>query len=280
MTSGRQYEFATTPAVKTARSHVTYIPCPACQTDAPVYLFTRGGVRFVRCAVCSAVYVNPARERPLNDLDVERLRPFANPRDRELMLADTEALLVDCAAEFQRVTETPLQRTLLLGRFLRDFTSLPSASSIGLDVAELDDTAFHHLALDSDIGWAAPHLARAPQLVILNELLEGCSNPKAVVAALIAAVPATTLFAITYTNADSIPARADAPLLAIVLRRQVRVLQRQQPDLDEVAGLGYVLRGAGADAGQANGRSRRRPHRQDCTPGVSLRRLAGVPLVR
>src|SRR5512140_567816 len=125
-------EFATTPAVAAARSHNRYVACPACQRDTASYLFHRAGVRYVRCAGCGAVYVNPAREHPLNNLDVERLQPFENPRDRELMVADFEALLQRVAADHQRMTGAPLERTLVLGRYLPEFQTVPSAERLGV----------------------------------------------------------------------------------------------------------------------------------------------------
>jgi hypothetical protein len=200
-------EFAPTPAVTVARSHNRYVACPACQRDTSNYLFHRAGVRFVRCAGCGAVYVNPAREHPLNNLDVDRLKPFDNPHDRELMISDMEALLQHVAADHERITGAPLERTLLLGRYLPEFETVPSAARVGLRVARIDDAAFTALAIDSDIRFADALLAQKPQLVILQELLESCSNPGAVVAALVAALPPSTLYAVTYTNADSLPAR-------------------------------------------------------------------------
>ena len=200
-------EFMATPAVTIARSHKRYVACPACQRDTPNYLFHRSGVRFVRCAGCNAVYVNPAREQPLNNLDVDRVQPFANPRDRELMIADMSALLEQVAADHERIAGAPLERTLLLGRYLPEFAELPAARRIGLDVATIDDDAFGKLALDSDLSFVQPLLAKRPQVVILQELLESCSNPGEVVAALVAALPPSTLFVVTYTNADSLPAR-------------------------------------------------------------------------
>ena len=200
-------EFAATPAVTIARSHNRYVACPACQRDTPNYLFHRTGVRFVRCAGCAAVYVNPAREHPLNNLDVERIAPFKNPRDRELMVADMDALLERVDADYQRLTGTALQRTLLLGRYLPEFATTPTAQHLGLAVAEIDDPTFTRLVIDSDIRWLEPLLARAPQVVILQELLESCSNPGAVLAALVAKLPPSTQFVVTYTNADSLPAR-------------------------------------------------------------------------
>ncbi len=202
-----RFEFAPTSAVSAARAHNRFVRCPACQADTPHYLFHRAGVRFVRCAGCGAVYVNPAREHPLNDLDVARGRPFSNPRDRELMVMDFARLLEHLEADYRRISGAPLERALLLGRTLPEFAGLPQARRVGLSVAEMKDDVFARLAVSSDVEWARPLLDRGPQLVILHELLEACSDPTAVVRTLTEALPASTLFAVTYTNADSLPAR-------------------------------------------------------------------------
>ena len=203
----RSFQFAPTPAVRTARAHNRFVDCPACQADRPSYLFHRAGVRFVRCTACGAVYVNPTRERPFNDLDIERTQTFSHSRDRELMSEDFERLLRRVEEDHQRIAGTPLRRTLLLGRYLPEFSRVSSASRLGLEVAEFDDARFTRVALDSDLDWAAPLLARAPQAVILAELLESLADPHAVLSHLVAALPPETLFVITYTNADSLPAR-------------------------------------------------------------------------
>jgi len=204
-----RFELAPTPAVQTARSHNRFVACPACRADSAQHLFHRAGVRFVRCTSCDAVYVNPAREHPHNDLDIARARPFTNPRDRALMAADFEHLLERLVADHRRLTGAPVVRAVLLGRYLAEFATGPVARSIDLAVAEIDDAAFQRLAVASDIEWARPLLvgSPAPQLVILHELLESCSDPGAVIATLRATLPASTLFAVTYTNTDSFPAR-------------------------------------------------------------------------
>ncbi len=207
MSDTLRLEFTPTAAVVASRSHNRYVLCPACQRDVPKYLFHRAGVRFVRCASCDAVYVNPAREHPVNNLDVERLHPFSNPLDRELMVSDMETLLEQVAADYAKLTGAPLARALLIGRYLPEFAELPAARAIGLDVATVDDEVFARLSLDSDLRWAAALLDRKPQVVILQELLESCSDPGAVVAKLAASLPPSTLFVVTYTNSDSLPAR-------------------------------------------------------------------------
>ena len=153
------------------------------------------------------VYVNPACDRRVNELDIERHRSFSNARDRQLSLRDFGRLLDGIAVDHRRISGKPVARALLLGRYLRDFRDLPQARQMGLDVAEPDDEAFDRLASSSDLEWARPLLERAPQVVILHELLEACSDPGAVLGKVAAAVPASSLFVVTYTNADSLPAR-------------------------------------------------------------------------
>lgn len=200
-------EFTPTPAVSIARSHRRYVACPSCQRDTSNYLFHRTGVRFVRCAGCGAVYVNPAREHPINTLDIDGLQPFEHPRDRTLLISDMSALFERVAADYQRLTGTALRRTLLLGCFLPEFAALPSAQRIGLEVATIDDATFKKVAIEGDISWAKPLLAAAPQVVILNELLESCSDPGAVLTTLVNTLSVSTQFVVTYTNTDSLPAR-------------------------------------------------------------------------
>jgi hypothetical protein len=204
----RTFAFEPTAAVSASREHKRFVRCPACEADTPAYLFHKIGVRFVRCGACGMVYVNPARESAgPNWLDVESARPFSNAGDRALMLADFSRLLERVELDHQRIQGTRLERTLLLGRFLREFRDLPAAKRLGLTVAEVDDPAFARLSADSDIGWAQPLLARRPQMVILHELLETCSDPSVVLGKLTEALPASTLLVVTYTNTNSLPAR-------------------------------------------------------------------------
>ncbi len=202
------FQFEPTPAVSASRAHKRFVRCPACQADKPGYLFHKTGVRFVRCTACGMVYVNPARESGgVNYFDIERARPYTNPRDRELAIEDFGRLLGRVADDCLRITGKPLERTLLVGRFLRGFRSLPQAKRVGLAVAEVDDDTFERFATTSDVGWAQGLLAEAPQVIVLHELLEACSDAGAVLGKLVAACPPSTLFVATYTNADSLPAR-------------------------------------------------------------------------
>jgi ribosomal protein S27E len=201
------FEFTPTAAVATARAHNRFVRCPACRSDTPHYLFHRAGVRFVRCASCGAVYANPAREHPINYLAIDRTAVPIGARDRELWCNDFEKLVTHLATDHEQLRGDKPQRTLLVGRYVNDLAALPSARAVGLRVADIDDAAFERLASAADVSWLEPLLAEAPQLVILHELLEACSDPGAVVEKLVKALPESTLFAITYTNSDSLPAR-------------------------------------------------------------------------
>jgi hypothetical protein len=154
------------------------------------------------------VYLNPAPDAAgMNSFDIEKVRPFENESDRALALRDFARLLDRVAADHQRINGKPLERTLLLGRFLRDFKALAEATRVGLTVAEIDDPAFGLMATASDVRWAQPLLGRGPQVVILHELLESCGDPGVVLGKLVEALPASTLLVVTYTNTDSLPAR-------------------------------------------------------------------------
>jgi hypothetical protein len=202
------FQFEPTPAVSASRAHLRFVQCPACRADKASYLFHRTGVRFVRCTACGTVYVNPARgSGGVNFFDIEGSRPFTNPTDRALALEDFGRLLDHVADDCQRITGKPLTRTLLLGRFMHDFATLTQAARVGLSIAPVDDAAFERLSTASDVGWARALLANGPQVVILHELLEACSDAGAALDQLVAACPPTTLFVATYTNVDSLPAR-------------------------------------------------------------------------
>jgi Zn ribbon nucleic-acid-binding protein len=204
----RAFEFESTPAVSAARAHKRFVRCPACQADNSRYLFHKTGVRLVRCTACGMVYVNPTRESAgINYFDIDRALLLANPRDRQLVLKDFGRLLERIAIDCERITGRPLRSTVLLGKFSRDFANLAEAGRVGLEVVEIDDEMFGKLAATSEITAAQAPLARGPQVVLLHELLEACSDPRTVLRQLLGTLPASTLIVVTYTNTDSLPAR-------------------------------------------------------------------------
>jgi len=153
------------------------------------------------------VYINPARARPLNYFEMDRERAFASEHDRALALRDIGRMLERTSSDCQRLTQAPVTKTVFLGRFLRALRDLPEARRMGLELVEMDDAAFARMAESSDVSFAREALASGPQLVVLNEILEACSEPAVVIRRLISACPPSTLFAVVYTNVESFPAR-------------------------------------------------------------------------
>jgi hypothetical protein len=206
-TAERDFVFQPTPAVVESRARSRYVMCAVCRADNSQYLFHKAGVRFVRCRTCRMVYVNPVGDARVNFFDVERLGQFASDADRRLAAGNFERFLATLESHFVRVEGRPLERTLLLGRYLTEWCSPDIARRVGLEIATLDDSAFASLALDGELGWAKPQLKHGPQVVILNELLEACSNPTPVLEELILALAESAWLVVVYSNAQSLPAR-------------------------------------------------------------------------
>lgn len=203
----REFTFDPTPAVATSRSHSRYVACPVCQVDNSRYLFHRVGVRFVRCQTCGMVYVNPVGEARLNYFDIERVHQYATPSDRALAIRSFERFLARVESDYERVEQKPLKHVLLLGRWLPEFAESLVARRVGLRIATADDTAFRNLALTGDLTWASSELDAKPELVILNELLEACSDAQPVLEELDKKLVRPSWLVVTYSNAESLPAR-------------------------------------------------------------------------
>ena len=200
------FVFEPTAAVAVSRARSRYVDCPVCQADHSSYLFHRTGVRFVRCASCGMVYVTPTNEVGLNWFDIERVGQYRRPEDRALCIADFDALMRRFAAEYERVEGRPLERTVLLGRFLPEFGTTEMARKVGLDVITVDDASFQALTAESRIDWARERLGPEVQLVILHETLEACCDAGAVVRELLSALHPEAWLAVTYSNGQSFPA--------------------------------------------------------------------------
>jgi hypothetical protein len=200
------FVFEPTPAVAVSRARSRFIDCPVCQADHSEYLFHRTGMRFVRCGNCGMVYVTPAGVTGANWLDIDRVGQYARPEDRALCIDDFDTLLRRFAAEYQRVEGRPLTRTVLLGRFLPEFATTETARRVGLDVIAVDDASFHALAAESRVDWAAAKLGTDVQLVVLHETLEACSDVGATLKDLVSRLSPTAWLAVTYSNAESLPA--------------------------------------------------------------------------
>ena len=202
----RTFTFEPTPAVAASRSRSRYVPCPVCKVDNSQYLFHRVGVRFVRCRTCELVYVSPAGSPAEPFFDAARTGQYATDADVALAARDFEALLAEIGAAYEKATGAKLARTLLAGRWLDAFEHGESARGVGLSIARIDDASFRALSVDADVAWLAPHLGTPPQVVVLNELLEGVADPDLVVQRLVAALPPTTWLVVVFSNGQSVPA--------------------------------------------------------------------------
>src|SRR6185312_3208989 len=111
------------------------------------------------------------------------------------------------AATFERTEGRPIRRTLLVGRWLDAYDALPNARAVGLQITRILDGDFRAL-VDGDVEWLAARLkGEAPDVVILDELLEAAGAPVASLDVLTRALPARTWYAVSYANAQSMPAR-------------------------------------------------------------------------
>jgi ribosomal protein S27E len=203
----RDFEFEPTRAVVESRARSRYVMCSVCRADNSQYLFHKAGVRFVRCRTCRMVYVNPVGDARVNYFDVETLGQYVSEADRRHEAGSFERFLASMESHFARVEGQPLQRAVLLGRYLPEWGSSATARRVGLEIATIDDAEFRTLASDGELGWAKPQLQHGPQVVILNELLEACSNPTPVLEQLISVLPDSTWVVVVYANAESLPAR-------------------------------------------------------------------------
>ena len=202
--------FRSTPAVTASRLRLRYVSCAICRADHSEYLFHRVGVRFVRCRNCGLVYVNPAGDAGPNWLAMDGL-PQHGPAERALHLADFEALLTRLEARYVAVTQRPLTRTVLLGRFCAGLVASPVARRVGLVVVPTTDAEFARLNEAGDTSYATRALGQGTQMVVLTELFEACSEPAVVASRIAAALPRDAWVAVTYSNSQSLP--------ALVLRR-------------------------------------------------------------
>jgi Glycosyl transferase family 2 len=227
----RTFAFDATPAVLTARARRRFVDCSICGVDHSQYLFHRRGIRYVRCRSCGVVYVNPGDEVVNNTFDLDRLDHL--PGEAELMAGDFDRLVERLEAEYQRRQGRPLQRALLVGKFMRAFAESSVARRAGLTIAEITDDALHDIAVRSDIGWLKPFLDSRPEVVVLHELLEACSDPGAVVGSMVDALPASTWFVVSYTNASSLPAR--------VMRRHSSAFFRVKTTFLDTGHLGVLF---------------------------------------
>jgi hypothetical protein len=202
----RRYIFDPSASVRASRERTDYVPCSLCGETRSQYLFFRGGVRFVRCSGCGLVYVSPVGSAGPCYFDVAEVGRLITPRDRALALADLAHMIEKLAREHTARRGRPPARVVLLGRYFDQLVDLPELTVFGLDVVRIEGAAFVQLAEQSDLGVFAARLEGA-DLVILNELLEACSNPGKVLRQVTAALSEGASLAVAYADAASLPAR-------------------------------------------------------------------------
>jgi hypothetical protein len=204
--SARRYSFASTASVRAARERTRYVACSVCGETGSEYLFFRAGVRFVRCKSCGLVYVSPVGAAGPCYFDVAEVGRLVTPRDRALALADLSRMIQQLAREHAARRGRPPRRTLLFGRYFAQLQELPELARLGLEVVRMDGSAFVRLAEHSELGGLSARIEGA-ELVILNELLEACSDPGKVMRRVAASLPAGASLAVAYADAASLPAR-------------------------------------------------------------------------
>jgi hypothetical protein len=126
--------------------------------------------------------------------------------DRARAVEDLAGWLAALAAEHTGRRGRAPRRTLLLGRYFSELGEHPALAGLGFSVVRIEAAAFARLAEQADLSAFTSELAGA-ELVVLNELLEACSDPGKVVSQVAAALPAGATLAIAYADAESLPAR-------------------------------------------------------------------------
>ncbi len=206
--AGRDFVFESTPAVAASRARPQYIDCSVCGSDNGEYLFHRVGVRFVRCRSCGLVYVSPVGAPARNYFDLATFGQHDAPRDRANAIRDFTAVLERAGEDYSRKMGAPPKKTLWIGRFLPELLEQPAARAMGLVAAVVDDARFEALARGADLGWIETEIRRlAPDMVVLDELLESTSLPGAIVERVAAGIGPKTWVVVNYANAQSMPAR-------------------------------------------------------------------------
>jgi Glycosyl transferase family 2 len=205
--SARRYSFAPSASVRASRERTTYVACSVCGEASSQYLFFRAGVRFVRCNGCALVYVSPVGAAGPCYFDIAEVGRLVTPRDRVLALTDLSQMIQRLAREHAARRGRPPRRTILLGRYFAQLAERPelAALGLGLEIVRIEGAAFAHLAEQSDLSACVARLQGA-EVVILNELLEACSDPGKVLRQVAAATPGASI-AVAYADIASMPAR-------------------------------------------------------------------------
>jgi hypothetical protein len=186
--SEASFTFEPTPAVAESRARSRFVDCAVCGKDNSEYLFYKTGVRFVRCKTCGLVYTSPVRDVGPCTFDIEKIGQFASSHERALCASDFARFLEGVAERFEKAEGKRPRKVTLLGRFLPDFAETGIAREVGLRYHAFDDASFRRTTRASEVDHIA-ELGGEPDVVVLHELLEACSDASAVLAKLTARIP-------------------------------------------------------------------------------------------
>jgi hypothetical protein len=206
MPSVRRLEFVPTPAVLSARARGPFVPCPVCEADNERYLFHKTGARFVRCASCGLVYVNPPATTDRHYFDVDAAGQHVRRRDRALFQRELAEIVLRAASKFVEQRGRAPRDLLLVGRTL-DGAPVPSKGSVQARVVRLGPEDTDRLSREGDVTPILDQVTETTDVLILNELLEACSLSAIVVGQLAEALPDDAMLVVVFSNVGSFPAR-------------------------------------------------------------------------
>ena len=188
----------------TSRERSRYVDCPSCGTAQASYIRHKAGVRFVRCDACGTVYTNPVPEHRASFLNLEEL---VKGEKLALVVASFERLLEQIATEYKRVTGRAPKKVVLCGTQHPAFLDCEVSRRLGLRIVRVSDQDFAGLHREGRIDFLVEAIDRDVDVLILQELLEATCDARATLEKLLPACGKDTWLAVTYTNADSLPAR-------------------------------------------------------------------------
>ncbi len=203
-TPPRLHTFEATPAVAASRERSRYIDCPSCGSGQTSYIRHKAGVRFVRCDACGTVYTNPVPEHRANFFNLEET---AKDTKLPLVIESFARLLEHIANEFKRVEGRFPKRVVLCGKQHPAFLDCEIARRTGLRIVRVSDESSAELHRFARVDFLEKEIDHDVNVVILSELLEATCDARATLEQIMALCGPNTWLAVSYTNADSLPAR-------------------------------------------------------------------------
>ena len=203
-TPPRSHTFEATPAVIASRERRRFVDCPSCGAPNASYLHTKAGVRFVRCDGCGTVFTNPVPEHRESFLNMEE---SAKSEKLSLVVRSFARLLEQIEDEFRRTVGRSPKKIVLCGKQHPAFLDCEPAKRMGLQIVCVSDEAFADLHRHGKIDFLVKELSASVDVLILHELFEATCDARSTLDALVPALGPDTWLAVTYTNADSLPAR-------------------------------------------------------------------------